>query len=174
VRTEVAPESLVPAVRRALADVEPDTSAHRIQTMEEVVNRSVAGTRYLSRLLLIFSVVALVLAVIGVHGVMSKLVSQRTHELGVRVALGAEPGSVLRLVLAQGVRLTAIGIGCGLLMSLGLGRILRRFVIGISATDAASYTIAVGAIFVVAMVATMLPAWRAARLDPLDALREDS
>jgi len=173
VRTEADAASLAPAVRRALAEVEPNASVYRVLTMNEVVDRSVAGTRYLSRLLMIFSGVALVLAIVGVYGVMSKLVSQRTHEIGVRMALGAEARTVVRLVLVQGVRLALIGVAVGLGLSLGLNRILRRFVIGISSTDPASYALAAVAILAVAVTATLAPAWRASRVDPLTALRDE-
>ena len=173
VRAEVEPASLAPAIRRVVAEVEPHASLYRVLTMNEVVDRSVAGTRYLSRLLAIFSGVALALAIVGVYGVMSKLVSQRTHEIGVRMALGAEARAVVRLVLGQGLRLAVIGIGAGLFMSLGLNRILGRYVIGISSTDPASYALAALAILAVAVAATLLPAWRAARVDPLTALRDE-
>ncbi len=173
IRAAMDPASLAPAVTRALADVEPHASAYRVLTMNQVVDRSVMGTRYLSTLLAIFSGVALVLAVVGVYGVMSKLVSQRTHEIGVRMALGAEARAVVRLVLGQGVRLALIGVAVGLGMSLGLNRILRRFVIGISTTDVTSYALAAVAILAVAVAATLVPAWRAARVDPLTALREE-
>jgi len=173
VRAAADPASLAPSVRRVLADVEPSASVYRVLTMNEVVDRSVAGTRYLSMLLAIFSGVALVLAIVGVYGVMSKLVSQRTHEIGVRMALGAETRTVVRLVLGQGARLALLGIGAGLVMSLSLNQILRRFVIGISTTDPVSYVLASVSILAVAVAATVLPAWRAARVDPLTALRDE-
>ncbi len=173
IRAETDPAGLAPAVRRALADVEPNASVYRVLTMNEVVDRSVAGTRYLSMLLAIFSAVALVLAILGVYGVMAKLVSQRAHEIGVRMALGAEARAVVRLVLGQGVRLALLGIGSGLVMSLSLNQILRGFVIGISTTDFTSYTLAAAAILAVAVAATLLPAWRASRVDPLVALHDE-
>jgi putative ABC transport system permease protein len=173
VRTTVEPELLIGTLRRLVWQEDPDASVFLVRTMEQVTSDSVAGTRLLSRLLSIFSALALVLALVGVYGVMSWLVSQRTHEIGVRMALGARRREILRLVLARGLRNALMGILLGLMLTVMLSAALRRFVIGIGVIDLGTYLIAATTIIAVALAASYLPAWRASRVDPLVALRDE-
>ncbi len=173
VRAAVEPEALTRAVRRLVWQQDPDAAVFLVKTMESVVSDSVAGTRLLSRLLAIFSSLALVLAAVGVYGVMSQLVSQRTHEIGVRMALGAARGRILRLVIARGVRNALAGVAVGLSWTVMAGFAMRRFVIGIHVVDISTYLIAASGIIAVVALATCVPAWRASRVDPLAALREE-
>ena len=171
VRAAIEPEMLAQAVRRLVWDRDPDASVFLVRTMDQVVSDSVAGTRLLSHLLTIFS--ALVLAVVGVYGVMSYLVSQRTHEIGVRMALGAHRGEVLRMVLARGLRSSLVGVALGLIWTMMAGVAMRRFVIGIRVVDPWTWLAAAALVIGVALAASCLPAWRASRVDPLVALRDE-
>jgi putative ABC transport system permease protein len=172
-RSQLEPAQLAATVRRLVREKDPDAAVLLVKTMESVVSDSVAGTRFLSRLFTIFSALALVLAVVGVYGVMSHLVSQRTHEIGVRMALGASRGEVLRLVLARGLRNaltgTLLGLGCTVMASFAM----RHFLIGIGVVDFWTYLTAASGIIAVAVVASYVPAWRASRVDPLVALRDE-
>jgi putative ABC transport system permease protein len=173
VRASAEPEMLTKAIGRLVWERDPDASVFLVKTMEQVVSDSVAGTRLLSRLLSVFSALALALAVVGVYGVMSYLVSQRTHEIGVRMALGARRGQVLRMVLARGLRNALLGVLLGLLLTAMLGVAMRQFVIGIQVFDACTALLAASAVVAVALAATCLPAWRASRIDPLVALHNE-
>ncbi len=172
-RSHLGPAQLAATVRRLVREKDPDAAVLLVKTMESVVSDSVAGTRLLSRLLTTFSALALVLAVVGVYGVMSHLVSQRTHEIGVRMAFGASRGEVLRLVLARGLRNallgTLLGVGCTVMASFAM----RYFLIGIRVVDFWTYLTAALGILAVALVASYVPAWRASRVDPLVALRDE-
>jgi len=173
VRASVQPETLAGTVRGLVRKRDPDAALFLVKTMEQVVSESVAGTRLLSRLLTSFSLLALVLAVVGVYGVMSYLVSQRTHEIGVRMALGAGRREVVRMVLVRGLRTALAGTAWGLLCAFTLSAALRRFVIGIGAIDFWTYLSAVLGILAVVVAASGWPAWRAARVDPLLALHNE-
>ena len=172
-RSPLEPTVLAATVRRLVREKDPDAAVFLVKTMGSVVSDSVAGTRLLSRLLSIFSVLALVLAVVGVYGVMSHLVSQRTHEIGVRMALGASRGEVLRLVLARGLRNALLGTLLGLGFTVMASFAMRHFLIGIRVVDFWTYLTAASGIIVVALVASYVPAWRASRVDPLTALRDE-
>jgi putative ABC transport system permease protein len=143
------------------------------QTMNEVISDSLAPQRFMMILLDSFAALALVLASIGLYGVISYLVGQRTHELGIRIALGAQRQNVLRLVLGHGLKIAAVGIGVGLLAAFGLTRLLSNMVYGVSITDPATFLAITGLLLVVAGLASLLPAWRATRVDPLVALRNE-
>jgi putative ABC transport system permease protein len=173
VRATVEPEMLTDSARHQVRNRDPDASVFLVRTMEQVVSDSVAGTRILSRLLTIFSALALVMASVGVYGVMSYLVSQRAHEIGVRMALGARRREVVRMVLARGLGNALLGVVLGLLCTVMMGAAMRRFVIGIGVFDMWSYFVAVSVVLAVALAASYLPAWRASRLDPLAALRDE-
>ena len=172
-RTSVEPETLSEAVRRELAGLDRDAAVFLVKNMEQVVQDSTAGTRLLSRLLTIFSGLALVLALVGVYGVMSCLVAQRIHEFGVRMALGAARGAILRLVLRDVLRQclkgTALGISCAVVASQPLG----RYVIGMSPLHVATCIGAVALVLGVALGASLIAARRASRVDPLAALRHE-
>ena len=169
-RTTVEPETLSQAVRRELAELDRDAADFLVKPMEQVVYDSTTGTRLLSRLLTIFSALALVLALIGVYGVMSCLVTQRTHEFGVRMALGAARGAILGLVLRDGLRQGLKGLG--VISALGVSRALRGFVIGMSALHLATCA-AAALVLAIALAASLVAARRASRVDPLAALRHE-
>jgi len=141
--------------------------------MDQLLSESV-GQRRLSMLLLgLFATIALLLASIGIYGVMSYSVAQRSHELGIRMALGAARGNVLRLVLRQGMSLVVIGLVIGILGAIGVTRLLATQLFGVDATDPATFTLVAGGLALVALVATLVPALRATRVDPLVALRQE-
>jgi predicted permease len=143
------------------------------QTMDEVISASLAPQQFMMILLDSFAAIALVLASIGLYGVISYLVGQRTHELGIRIALGAQRQNVLRLVLGHGLKVAVVGIGIGLLAAFGLTRLLSNMVYGVSTTDPPTFLVITGLLLVVAVFASLMPAWRATRVDPLVALRNE-
>jgi putative ABC transport system permease protein len=173
-RTNTDPESLVAPARRVIQASDPTVPISRVSTMERIVSTSVARERFSMMLLVLFAGVALVLASVGVYGVISYGVSQRTAELGVRVAVGAEPEDVLGLILKQGALLAAVGTGLGLLGAGFLSRVLASQLYGVGATDPTTYAVAAAALFAVALAAVYIPARRAAHLDPVVALSGDS
>ncbi len=172
-RSHLEPAALGATVRRLVRERDPDAAVFLIKTMNSVVSDSAAGTRILSRLLTLFGALALALAVVGVYGVMSRLVSQRAHEIGVRMALGASRGAVLSLVLGRGLRNAAAGILLGLLGAASAGFAMRHFLIGIHVIDFWTYVTAASVIAAVSLAASCVPAWRASRLDPLITLRSE-
>jgi putative ABC transport system permease protein len=171
VRTINAPATFVVPIKKAVASVLPDLPVSGVQNMEDVVHDSTGSRRFSMLLLSVFSVLALVLAAVGIVGVVGHSVAQRTHEIGIRMALGAGSGDVLRMVMKQGLRLAVAGIGCGLVASFLLTRYLASLLFSVSATD--PLTFAAVAIFLaaVALVACFVPARRAAKTDPMVALR---
>jgi predicted permease len=173
VRTAGEPTHLGSAVRAAIRDVDPALPTFGIEALERTVGRSVSQQRFTMLLLGGFAATAILLALIGVHGVLSYLVTRRRRELGLRLALGAAPAEVIGSVVREGVRLTAAGVVLGLVLALVGGRLLRGLLYGVSATDPATF-IAVGvAVFGAAALASWVPARRAARVDPLTALRSE-
>ena len=172
VRTSVAdPRQLVPAVRRAVAELNPEQIIWQTRTMEELLSKSVAARRFSVVLLVTFAALALVLAALGVFGVMTYVVSQRTHEIGIRLALGADRRDVLRLVLGRGLKLALIGVGAGLLAALALTRVVAELLYGVSATDPSVFALVGLLLAAVAVAACYVPARRAMRVDPMAALR---
>ena len=165
------PASFGPLLRRTVAEVDPALPLFDVQTMEAVVRLSYWDKRLYGLLFGSFAVIALVLAAIGVYGVMSYAVSQRTHEIGVRVALGAQLRDVLSLVVRRGVLLTVLGLAIGLVGAFGLTRVLSGVLYGVSPTDPVSYLGISLVLFAVALVASYVPARRAARVHPAVALR---
>ena len=170
-RTQVDPLSLSNAAIREIRALDPTQAPYDIQTMEQRVSDSVAGARFGALLITLFGAVALLLAAIGIYGVLSFLVTRRTNEIGVRTALGAKPLDVMRLVLAQGMVPVAVGTGVGLLAAFGLTRLLTSLLFGVSTTDVWVFASIPGLIIAIALVACALPAWRATRVDPVEALR---
>jgi putative ABC transport system permease protein len=171
VRTSVEPLSLVNAVRSAIAEVDPDLPMGKVQTMDRVVGDSMSRTTFTASVLLIAALVALFLGSVGIYGVLSYVVSQRTAEIGIRSALGANPEDVRRLILSQGLRLTGIGVGIGLATAVALGRLLATQLYGVSPIDPVTIAAAAAVFVAVALFASLPPAARAARTAPVDALR---
>ena len=171
VRTDVEPLSLASAVQSAVFAVDKDQPVTEIATMEEVLADSIAGRRFSTVLLLIFGSGALVLAAIGVYGVISYSVSQRTSEFGIRLALGAQRGDVLGMVLCQGLRLVLGGIALGLIAAFALTRLVASLLFGVSATDLLTFSTVPVILGAVALLASYVPAWRATHVDPMTALR---
>jgi putative ABC transport system permease protein len=165
--------ALVPALRAAVWDTDPDVSISAVQTMDEVVARATASPRFYLLLLGSFAAAALALAAVGIYGVMSYSVAQRRNEIGIRMALGARSGDVLRLVMREAVGVLAIGGAIGLVVALLLTRLMGGLLYGVAATDPLTFA-GVGALLAaVALVATYVPARRAVRVDPLSALRAE-
>jgi len=141
--------------------------------MNEVIAGSLSARRFSMTLLNAFAIVALLLASVGLYGVISYLVGQRTHELGVRIALGARRVDVLRLVVNHGMKMALSGVALGLLAALGLTRLLSQMLYGVSPTDPATFTVIASSLVAVALLACLVPAWRATKVDPLVALRHE-
>ena len=173
VRTVGDPEGLTAAIREAVRSADPNVPQLRVSTLDAVVSRSIAAPRVYTILLGAFAALALLLAAIGLYGLVSYSVSQRTHEIGVRVALGAERRQILRLVLAQGVALAACGTVAGLLGAWAATRVLVGLVGGVKPTDPVTFSAVSVLLIAVAAAATYIPARRAARVDPIIALRSD-
>jgi putative ABC transport system permease protein len=171
IRTRGEGVNVAGAARNVIHQLDPDQPIGEVITMNGLMARSVARSRFNSLLLAIFSVVALVMAAVGIYGVMSYAVLQRTHEIGVRMALGAQRGDVLRLILKQGTILAATGVLVGLAGSFGLTRVITTLLFDVTATDKTTFVAVAIGLFAVTFVASYIPAWRATRVDPLVALR---
>ncbi|HEV2405321.1 MAG TPA: FtsX-like permease family protein, partial [Ktedonobacterales bacterium] len=171
VRTQGDPTAIMGPVRRAVRELDPREIIYGVETLDEVLSNSFAARRLSMILLGIFATLALVLSCVGIYGVISYVVGQRTHEIGVRVALGAQRNDVLRLILGQGVRLALMGVGIGLVAALALTRLMSRMLFGVSATDPLTFAGVAVLLCGVAVVACYIPARRAMRVDPMVALR---
>jgi len=171
VRTSLDPTSIVPAIREQVKAIDKDVPVYGVKTMDDYVAESVALPRLDSTLLGIFAGLALVLAVIGIYGVMSYGVAQRTNEIGIRMTLGAQRADVLRLVLGQGLGIALVGVGIGIVGSLGATQLLSKLLFGVSPADPITFAgVAIGLV-ICALLACYIPAWRATRVDPMVALR---
>ncbi|MGC1613639.1 MAG: ABC transporter permease [Candidatus Acidiferrum sp.] len=171
VRTEGDPMTLLPAMRAQVLALDAELPIYKAQRMEDYVAASVAQRRFTGLLCSIFAGAGLLLAVIGLFGVMAYSVAQRTHEIGVRVAVGAEKADILQMILREGMAITLAGIGIGLLGAFGLSSILKSQLFGVSATDPLTFLGVIMALAVVALAACYIPARRATRVDPMVALR---
>ena len=170
-RTAPDPLSVVSAVRAQVAGPTEDQPIFEVQTMEQIISGSLAERRFTMLLLIIFASTALVLAAVGIYGVMSYAVNRRTHELGVRLALGASRREILRLVVGEGMALAAIGTAVGLMAALGLTRLMASLLYGVRPADPATLVAASLLLAGIALLACYIPAWRATKVDPLVALR---
>ena len=172
VRSTVDPNSLRPALEKAVHDIDPGIVLYQMQTMEDLIAQSPAAAlhRYPAWLISVFALTALLLAVVGLYGIVSYSVSQRTREIGIRMALGAPRGDVLKLILRDGARLAAIGIGAGVIAAVLAGYVLRSLLFGIAPWDPVTLLIVTAILSGVGLFASYMPARRAARLDPMKAL----
>jgi putative ABC transport system permease protein len=173
IRTTNNPTSLAAAVRKEVAAIDPNQPVANIKTMEQWVSESVAEPRFRTLLLGVFSAVALLLALVGIYGVMSYAVTQRAHELGIRVALGARAGEVMKLVLGQGMKLAASGVAVGVLASFGLTRLIKGLLFGVDAADPLTFGSIALLLLSVALLSCYFPARRATKVDPIVALRQE-
>jgi putative ABC transport system permease protein len=173
VRTADDPMAFVPMARADLASLDRDVPLAGVRTMDEVIGRSIAERRFTMLLLASFASVAVLLAAIGVYGVLAYLVSQRTQEIGVRLAIGATPADVVRMFVREGAGLTLVGVAAGLAGSLAVTRALSTLLFGVTTTDPITFAVVAGTLGLVALLASYLPARRAAKVDPMTALRMD-
>ena len=173
VRTSSQPAGLSSAVASQIHSVDPDVVVYGIRTMQERLHDSLARQRFSSTMLGAFAVFALLLAAVGLYGVMSHLVTQSTHDIGVLVTFGARPGNIITLVVRQGMQLAGTGIVLGLVGAAALTRVMSSLLFGISTTDALTFAAVPALLVAVALAATVIPAWKATRVDPMIALREE-
>jgi putative ABC transport system permease protein len=171
IRTEGDPTSLTNAIRREILSIDKEQPVSRTRTLDQIISGSVAQQRFTMLLLGVFATVALVLAAVGLYGVMSYAVNQRTHEIGIRMALGANTGNVLRLVVGHGMLLALIGVGIGLVGAFALTRLMSGLVFGVSTTDPLTFVGISVLLAGVTLGACFVPARRAMRVDPMVALR---
>ena len=173
VRTTGEPAQLAAAIRRVLQDLDASQPPHSIVTLDEVLATTLARERFALVLLQALAGLALLLAIIGLYGVLTYVAAQRTHEIGIRTALGATPSNVLKLLLGQGLKLALSGVGVGLICASALTRALQSLLFGVSTTDPLTFVVVTALLVLAALLACWRPAWRAARVDPLLALRQE-
>jgi len=173
VRTSGDPMSYASLVQREILAVDPEQPVSSVRSLAQLMSESLGRRQFNTLLLMVFAGLAVLLAVVGVYGVMSYSVAQRTHEIGVRMALGAARGDTLRLILGQGMKLAAIGVVVGVLGAFGLTRFMLTLLFEIGATDPMTFAAGAFVLLVAAAVACLVPALRATRVDPLIALRAD-
>jgi putative ABC transport system permease protein len=171
VRTQGDPLSIVGAVRKEMHALDPDQPIAAVKKMSDWVDSTVAEPRYRTTLLALFAALAMILAATGIYGVMSYTVAQRTHEIGVRMALGARRFDVLKLVVRQGMLLTLVGVVLGLGGAFALTRVMSTLLFGVTAKDPVTFGVVAALLIAVAFVACFVPALRATKVDPLVALR---
>lgn len=174
VRTQTEPTSLMSSVRKIVADVDPNVPVSNFRTSEQVVSASVATPRFTMWLLVTFALLALVLGAVGVYGVITYSVSRRRHEIGVRMALGAQQSDILRMIIWQSLLLTLVGIVVGSAAAFGVTRVLRNLLYEVSPVDPIAFVVVTVLLAVVTVAASYFPARRATRIDPLLALRSDT
>jgi putative ABC transport system permease protein len=170
-RTSVNPHEFIGAVRREVTQLDPDLPVSKVATMEEVVAESIWQPRIYAMLFAVFAGGALLLALIGIYGVMAFLVQTRTHEIGVRMALGASARDVFKLIVGRGMKLTAVGVVIGIVGAIALTRLIHSLLFNTSATDPFTFILISLLLSLAAFFACYIPARRAARVDPLVALR---
>jgi len=172
IKTDVAdPLSVTAAVRNEIRKLDPDLPVTQVATMEQRLSKAISQPRFRTNLIALFAVVALILACVGIYGVISYSVSQRTHEIGIRMALGARTGDVLRMVVRQAIGLAVIGVALGLAASYALTSLMSTLLFGVKPTDPPTFIATAVLLGITALVASYLPARRATKVDPLVALR---
>ncbi len=171
VRTTADPVQLMGTIRQQVLSADRNQPVYNVRTMEQVITESIASRRFSMMLLTIFACVALLLASVGIYGVMSYSVTQRTHEIGIRMALGASARDVLKMVVGQGMFLVLIGVGIGLVGAFVVTRVMASLLFNVSATDPLTFVGISLLLSLVALLACYLPARRATRVDPMTALR---
>jgi putative ABC transport system permease protein len=171
VRTDSEPAAIVPVIKNAILSVDKDQPIFNVKTMDEIISGVVSAQRLAFILLGIFAFLALTLAAVGIYGVTSYSVSQRTHEIGIRMALGARESDVFRLVVGHGLTLGLVGVGLGVAGALVLTRFLASLLYGIRPTDPLTYLVVSLVLTAVAALASYIPARRATKVDPMEALR---
>jgi putative ABC transport system permease protein len=171
IRTNVLSETLAQNVRKAVSSVDATVEAADFRTMDQLISQSVAQPRFYTILLGSFAILALALAAVGIYGVMAYSVAQRTHEIGVRMALGAKRGDVLGMIIKQGMTLAGAGVTLGLFAAFGLTRLMNNLLFNVQATDPPTFVVISMLLVGVALLACFIPAWRATRVDPTVALR---
>ena len=173
VRTSGDPLQLAGPAKAAVAELNPRAGVIDVQPMTTLVGAAQSQTKFALVLIGIFATIALILAAVGLYSVLSTVVRQRTPEIGVRIAFGAEHRSIFGMMVGQGLRLSAAGIGCGLLAAFALTGVMRTMLVGVQPTDPATFVAMAAGFLVIAIVACGVPALRAARMDPMVALRDD-
>ena len=172
-RTAADPTRIIAAVRQAAREIDANLPLYNIKTLATQVDESLAQERLISALSSFFGLLSLLLAAIGLYGILAYAVSRRTREIGIRISLGARPGAVLRMVLRQGLILTLLGVGIGLAASLGATRLLESQLFGVTPTDPVTFVVAPILLLTVALLAGLVPARRATNVDPLIAIRQE-
>jgi predicted permease len=172
-RTQGDPTAVMDQVRETVKEIDPRQVIYNIQTMDDVVATSLAARRLTMILLGVFAALALALACVGIYGVISYLVGQRTQEIGIRMALGAQRRDILHLVLGEGAKMAVIGAGIGIVASLGLTRLMAKELFGVSAHDPLTHASVAALLVLVAIAACYIPARRAVRVDPVTSLRRE-
>jgi putative ABC transport system permease protein len=171
VQTSTTPEALTSAIREQVRGLDPDQPITSVRTIDQLLSRTLSEAKFGLLLFGLFAVIALVLAAIGIYGVMATAVTQRTHEIGLRLALGAQKRDVLRLVIGEGMLLVLIGVAAGLASAVALTRLMSTLLFGVSATDPMTLALITLLLAAVALLACYLPARRATKVDPMVALR---
>jgi putative ABC transport system permease protein len=172
-RTALDPEQVITSVRQAAAQIDPDIPVFGLQTMEQYVDQATEQSRLSMTLLTLFGALALALSALGIYGVLSFIVARRTQEIGIRLALGATRGNVLRLIIGHGMALAVTGIAIGLATAWALTRLLSTLLFGVSPHDPATFAAIAAILAGVAFLASFLPGRRATRVDPLETLRDE-
>jgi putative ABC transport system permease protein len=173
VKGAVAPASLTDPIVREVHAIDPKLAVYGVRPLDAYVERSLAPTRFAMTMMGIFATVALLLAAIGLYGVLSYMVGQRTHEIGVRMALGAARRSVLEMIVGRGVGLAVLGIAVGIVAALGLTKGIADLLYGVSPTDPATFAAVAVFLLAVVLLACLIPAYRATRVDPLISMRAE-
>jgi putative ABC transport system permease protein len=174
VRTSLSAASLEPQIRRELQAIDPNLPVFNVRTMNEVIDGSLASRRFSAELVGVFAVVALLLASVGIYGLLAYMVGQRSHEIGVRMALGAMPSTIGKMIVSRGAGLASIGVGIGLILSGIMAPLISSLLYGVRPLDPEVFIAVPVILMIVVLLASYIPAWRAARVNPIVALRRES